>query len=73
MKYTMKDFIEKPIAVRLKKENAESFLVACGKKWNFMALWRLCNLRYTYHSRCSDSFDRACGFLYSERECRQLG
>lgn len=32
MKYTMKDFVEKPIAVRLKKENAESFLVACGKK-----------------------------------------
>lgn len=31
MKYTMKDFIEKPIAVRLKKENAESFLVACSK------------------------------------------
>lgn len=38
MKYTMKDFVEKPIAVRLKKENAESFLVACGKKgisWHY--------------------------------------
>lgn len=38
MKYTMKDFIEKPIAVRLKKENAESFLVECDKNgisWHY--------------------------------------
>lgn len=38
MKYTMKDFIEKPIAVRLKKENAESFLVTCDKNgisWHY--------------------------------------
>lgn len=32
MKYTMKDFIEKPIAVRLKKENVEAFLKACDNK-----------------------------------------
>lgn len=32
MKYTMKDFIEKGIAVRLKKENVESFLKACDNK-----------------------------------------
>lgn len=32
MKYTMKDFIEKDIAVRLKKGNFESFLKACDNK-----------------------------------------
>ncbi len=35
MKYTMKDFIEKDIAVRLKKENLETFLKVCDKKGLF--------------------------------------